>query len=120
MNSLVVLGTTAAYGYSLVATFQPGLLPAGTVNVYYEAAAVIVTLILLGRYLAAVSKGRTSEEIRRPAGLQPKTARIRRAGGVIEVPLSEVRVGDPVVVGPGERLPVDGLAIGRARGGNPV
>src|SRR3546814_18572390 len=72
MNSLVVLGTTAAYGYSLVATLQPGLLPAGTVNVYYEAAAVIVTLILLGRYLEAVSTRRTSEALRRLAGLQAK------------------------------------------------
>lgn len=109
MNSLVVLGTTAAYGYSVVATFAPGLLPEGTVNVYYEAAAVIVTLILLGRYLEAVSKGRTSEAIRRLVGLQPKTARVRRGGAVTEVPLSEVRAGDLVVVRPGDRLPVDGV-----------
>src|SRR3546814_11734652 len=65
MNSLVAVGTLAAYGYSVVATFLPGLLPAGTVNVYYEAAAVIVTLILLGRYLEARAKGRTSEAITR-------------------------------------------------------
>lgn len=111
MNSLVVLGTTAAYGYSVVATFAPNQLPAGTVNVYYEAAAVIVTLILLGRYLEAVSKGRTSEAIRRLVGLQPKTARLRRDGAVVEVPLFDVQVGDLVVVRPGDRLPVDGVVF---------
>ena len=82
MNSLVVLGTSAAYAYSVVATFLPGALPAGTDNVYYEAAAVIVTLILLGRYLEAKAKGRTSEAIKRLMGLQAKTARVaaRRRG----------------------------------------
>ncbi|MEQ8693821.1 MAG: heavy metal translocating P-type ATPase [Gammaproteobacteria bacterium] len=111
MNSLVVLGTTAAYGYSVVATFAPWLLPEGTVNVYYEAAAVIVTLILLGRYLEVMSKGRTNEAIRRLVGLQPKTARVRRDGIVVEVLLSEVRVGDHVVVRPGDKLPVDGVVF---------
>src|SRR5690606_5127630 len=81
MNSLVAVGTLAAYGYSLVATFLPRLLPAGTVNVYYEAAAVIVTLILFGRLLEARAKGRTSEAIKRLLGLQPRTARVRREGG---------------------------------------
>ena len=73
MNSLVALGTSAAWGYSLVATFTPGVLPPGTANVYYEAAAVIVALILLGRYLEAKAKGRTSEAIKRLIGLQAKT-----------------------------------------------
>src|SRR5690606_23095166 len=81
MNSLVAVGTLAAYGYSLVATFLPRLLPAGTVNVYYEAAAVIVTLILFGRLLEARAKGRTSEACKRLLGLQPRTARVRRAAG---------------------------------------
>ncbi len=108
MNSLVAVGTSAAYGYSLVATFAPGLLPAGTTYVYYEAAAVIVTLILLGRYLEARAKGRTSEAIKRLVGLQAKTARVIRSGGVVEVPVSEVRPGDVVEVRPGERVPVDG------------
>ena len=108
MNSLVAVGTLAAYGYSLVATFVPHLLPAGTVNVYYEAAAVIVTLILFGRWLEARAKGRTSEAIRRLVGLQPKTARVRRAGGVVELPVAELRTGDLVEVRPGERVPVDG------------
>ena len=79
MNSLVAVGTLAAYGYSLVATFLPRLLPAGTVNVYYEAVAVIVTLILLGRLLEARAKGRTSEAIKRLLGLQAKTARVLSA-----------------------------------------
>lgn len=109
MNSLVVLGTTAAFGYSAVATFLPDLLPAGTANVYYEAAAVIVTLILLGRYLEVLSKGRTSEAIRRLVGLQPKTARVQRGGDIVELPLSEVQVGDLLVVRPGDRVPVDGV-----------
>ncbi|WP_099864940.1 heavy metal translocating P-type ATPase [Pararhizobium haloflavum] len=108
MNSLVAVGTAAAYGYSLVATFAPGLLPAGTVNVYYEAAAVIVTLILLGRFLEARAKGRTSEAIKRLVGLQAKTARVRRDGRVIELDVSEVVPGDIVEVRPGERVPVDG------------
>ncbi|MBA4352134.1 MAG: copper-translocating P-type ATPase [Rhodobacter sp.] len=108
MNSLVAVGTSAAYGYSLVATFAPGLLPAGTINVYFEAAAVIVTLILLGRYLEARAKGRTSEAIQRLIGLQAKTARVIRNGAVAEVPIADVRPGDLVEVRPGERVPVDG------------
>lgn len=108
MNSLVAVGTLAAYGYSLVATFAPGLLPAGTINVYYEAAAVIVTLILLGRLLEARAKGRTSEAIKRLAGLQAKTARVRRNGQTVDLPIDDVVSGDIVEVRPGERLPVDG------------
>ena len=109
MNSLVAVGTTAAYGYSLVATFAPQVLPPGTINVYYEAAAVIVTLILLGRFLEARAKGRTSGAIRRLIGLQPKTARVRRDGTVVEVSMAEVRPGDIIEVRPGERVPVDGV-----------
>lgn len=104
MNSLVAVGTTAAYAYSVVASFAPGLLPAGTVNVYYEAAAVIVTLILLGRFLEARAKGRTSEAIKRLVGLQPKTARVVRDGRALEVPIAEVRAGDVVEIHPGQRL----------------
>lgn len=108
MNSLVAVGTLAAFGYSLVATFAPGVLPPGTQNVYFEAAAVIVTLILLGRLLEARAKGRTSEAIKRLVGLQAKTARVLRNGGLVEVPVAEVRPGDVVEVRPGERVPVDG------------
>ncbi|MER2526648.1 MAG: heavy metal translocating P-type ATPase [Candidatus Competibacter denitrificans] len=108
MNSLVAVGTLAAYAYSVVATFAPALLPVGTVNVYYEAAAVIVTLILLGRFLEACAKGRTSAAIQRLVGLQAKTARVRRASGVTEIPIADVTPGAVVEVRPGEWIPVDG------------
>jgi Au+-exporting ATPase len=111
MNSLVAVGSLAAYGYSLVATFAPGVLPAGTVNVYFEAAAVIVTLILLGRLLEARAKGRTSEAIKRLVGLQAKTARVRRDGMVIDLPIGSVVSGDIIEVRPGERVPVDGEVV---------
>jgi Cu+-exporting ATPase len=108
MNSLVAIGTAAAWGYSVVATFAADLLPAGTANVYYEAASVIVTLILLGRFLEARAKGRTSEAIKRLMGLQAKTARLLRDGQVVEIPLDQVRSGDLVLVRPGDKIPVDG------------
>ena len=111
MNSLVTVGTSAAWGYSVVATFAADVLPAGTANVYYEAAAVIVTLILLGRYLEGKAKGRTSEAIKRLVGLQAKTARVLRDGKPVEVPLGEVRAGDVIQVRPGEKVPVDGEVI---------
>lgn len=108
MNSLVVLGATAAFAYSAVSTFAPGLLPAGADHVYYEAATVIVTLILLGRLFEAQAKGRTSEAIKRLMGLQPKTARVLRDGGEADIPITEVLAGDRLLVRPGERIPVDG------------
>lgn len=111
MNALVVLGSTAAFAYSVVATFFPTLLPAGTANVYYEASAVIVTLILLGRYLEARARGRTSEAIRRLAGLQVKAASVERGGSFVELPLAELRVGDTVRARPGERIAVDGIVV---------
>jgi Cu+-exporting ATPase len=114
MNSLVVLGSTAAWGYSVVATFTPHVLPHGTVNVYYEASSVIVTLILLGRFLEAKAKGRTSEAIRKLVGLQAKSARVERAGEFVEVPLEQVVREDVVQVRPGERVPVDGEVVAGA------
>jgi len=111
MNSLVVVGTTAAWGFSVVATFWPDILPDGTVNVYFEAAAVIVTLILIGRYLEARAKGRTSAAISRLVGLQAKSARVVRNGETLDVPLDDVRTGDIVQVRPGEKVPVDGEVI---------
>src|SRR3546814_10241389 len=93
MNSLVAVGTAAAFGYSLVATFAAGLLPTGTVNVYYEAAAVIVTLILLGRFLEARAKGRTSEAIKRLVGLQAKVAQVMRDGSIADIPIDQVEIG---------------------------
>jgi Au+-exporting ATPase len=108
MNSLVAVGTAAAFGYSVVATFLPNLLPAGTVNVYYEAAAVIVALILLGRFLEARAKGRTSEAIKRLVKLQAKEAHVLRDGRAVDIPIQDVALGDMVEVRPGERVPVDG------------
>ncbi|MCM1936205.1 heavy metal translocating P-type ATPase [Acinetobacter radioresistens] len=111
MNSLVAVGTLAAYSFSLVATFIPEILPQGTVHVYYEAAAVIVSLILLGRYLEAKAKGRTSQAIQHLIGMQAKTARIYRDGQVIEVPVAEVTTDTIVEIRPGERVPVDGEVV---------
>ena len=109
MNALVVLGATAAWAYSSVATFAPWVLPAGTADVYFEAAAVIVTLILLGRWLEAKAKGRTGAAIERLIGLRAKTARVERGGAFVEVPLTTVTLGDLVQVRPGETVPVDGI-----------
>lgn len=111
MNSLVVLGTSAAWGYSVVATFLPDVLPSGTENVYYEAAAVIVTLILLGRYLEARAKGRTSQAIKRLIGLQAKTAFVWHGGEFVEIQISDVVVGDIIRIRPGEKIPVDGTVV---------
>lgn len=111
MNSLVVLGTTAAFAYSSVATFAPSLLPAGADHVYYEAAAVIVALILLGRLFEAQAKGRTSQAIKRLMTLQAKTARVVRDGQERELPIAEVVVGDMISVRPGERIAVDGQVV---------
>jgi Cu+-exporting ATPase len=116
MNSLVMLGSGAAYLYSLAALTVPGLFPQGTANLYFEASAVIVSLILLGRYLEALAKGRTSEAIRRLMRLQPKTARVVRAGAEVEIPAEAVVPGDLIAVRPGEKIPVDGtLSEGESR-----
>ncbi|MEP3301950.1 MAG: heavy metal translocating P-type ATPase, partial [Roseibium sp.] len=111
MNSLVVLGTSSAWGYSVVATFFPSMLPLGTANVYYEAAAVIVTLILLGRYLEARAKGKTSQAIKHLIGLQPKTAHVKRDGNFVEIQISDVILGDIVQIRPGAKIPVDGHVV---------
>ena len=111
MNSLVVLGASAAWAYSVVATFAPSVLPAGTAHVYFEAAAVIVTLILAGRFMEARAKGRTGEAIRRLARLRAKTARVVRDGVEEDVDLDRVAVGDEVRVRPGEKVPVDGVVV---------
>lgn len=108
MNSLVALGTAAAYLYSVVATFLPGLLPDAVRAVYYEAAAVIIVLILVGRYLEARAKGRTGAAIQSLLNLQPKMARVERGGALFEVPVEELIVGDVVLVRPGEAVAVDG------------
>jgi Cu+-exporting ATPase len=109
MSTLVMLGGTAAWAYSVLALVAPQVFPEGTAHYYFEAAATIVTLILLGKFLEARAKGRTSDAIRRLLRLQPPTARVLRDGAEVEVPVAAVVPGDLVAVRPGERLPVDGV-----------
>jgi len=105
MDVLIAMGSSAAFLYSVASTFfLHG-------HLYYDTAAVIITLIILGKYLEARAKGRTSEAIKRLMGLAPKTARVLRGGAEVEVPVGDVRVGDVVVVRPGERIPVDGIVL---------
>ena len=92
MNTLVVMGTSAAYLYSVVATLAPQLFAAGRADVYFDTSALIITLILLGRLLEARAKGRTNEAIKKLAGLQAKTARVVRGGEELDVPVEDVRV----------------------------
>ncbi|MEM9482548.1 MAG: copper-translocating P-type ATPase, partial [Cyanobacteria bacterium P01_F01_bin.116] len=113
MNTLVALGTGTAYLYSLFVTLFPkaliaqGLMP----EVYYEAAVVIIALLLLGRYLENRAKGHTSDAIRQLMGLQPNTARVIRQGQEINISIESVVVGDIVIVRPGEKIPVDGAVV---------
>ncbi|MGV8838413.1 copper-translocating P-type ATPase, partial [Cellvibrio sp.] len=111
MNSLVALGSLAAWSYSLVATFTPDVLPVGTVNVYFEAAAVIVTLILLGRLMEANARGRTSDAIARLVKLQPHSATRLREDKQETVELSLIQPNDLLLVRPGERIPLDGEIV---------
>jgi Cu+-exporting ATPase len=107
MDVLVAMGSSVAYVFSLVVLI---FRPEGQ-HVYFETSALIITLIKLGKMLEARAKGRTGEAIRRLMGLRPKTARVVRAGGEVDVPVEQVRVGDVVVVRPGERVPVDGVVV---------
>jgi Cu+-exporting ATPase len=111
MNSLIAIGTAAAFGYSLFVTLFPGLLPGDLRDVYYEAVGVIVTLILLGRLIEMRAKAGTGEAIRKLIGLQPKTARVLRDSGEEEIPVEDVVPGDVLAVRPGEKVPVDGEVI---------
>ncbi|MGA5411870.1 heavy metal translocating P-type ATPase [Streptomyces lavendulocolor] len=111
MNSLITLGTTAAYGYSLLVTLAPALLPEDVREVYFEAVGVILTLILLGRLLEARAKAGTGEAIRALLGLQARTARVIRDGTEAEIPVEDVAVGDEVVIRPGEKVPVDSVVL---------
>ena len=113
MNTLVAVGTGSAFLYSVVATFFPALFESAgrTADVYYDTAAVIITLILLGRTLEARAKSHTSDAVRKLAGLQAKTARVIRDGKEIDIDIEDVIVGDVVIVRPGEKIPVDGEII---------
>jgi P-type Cu+ transporter len=115
MNSLVMLGTSAAFWYSsavvLLETFVPGVIPENGRSVYFEAAGVVIALILLGKYLEAIAKGRTSQAMKKLIGLQAKTARVLRNGIELELPIDEVLANDLVSVRPGEKIPVDGVVV---------
>ena len=105
MDVLVTIGSSAAYFYSIVSLIL------GTQELYFETAAFILTALVLGKYLEAIAKGRTSDSIAKLLGLQPKTARVIRDGNEIDIPIDEVIVGDLIVVRPGEKVPVDGIII---------
>ncbi len=114
MNTLVVVGTSAAYLYSATATLAPRLFAGGRADVYFDTSALIITLILLGRLLEARARGRTGEAIKKLAGLRAKTARVVRGQGPgeeVDVPVEDVEIGDVVVVRPGEKIPVDGRVV---------
>ncbi len=111
MSTLVSIGTNAAYFFSLAVTLWPHVfMPAGGMT-YYETGAVVITLVVLGRWLEARARGRTSEAIRRLVSLAPRTARVVREGRELDVPTTEVGVGDLVRIRPGERIPVDGVVL---------
>jgi Cu+-exporting ATPase len=111
MNTLIAVGTSAAYLYSLIVTFVPHLIMVKglMMDVYFDTSAAIIVLILLGRFLEARAKGKTSEAIKKLIGLQPKTARVIRNGNEVDIPVEEMTLGDIVVVRPGEKIPVDGI-----------
>jgi len=116
MSTLVVVGTTAAYAISVMATFFGGFFFAARLEphmfLYYETSAVIIALVLLGRYLEARARAHTSDAIKKLARLGAKTARVRRPGGEeVEIPIADVKVGDVVIVRPGEKIPVDGMVV---------
>ena len=111
MNSLVALGSTAAWAFSTVVTLAPALIPEGSRQPYFESAAVVITLVLFGRLLEARAKGRAGEAIRRLIDLAPKRATVLREGGQEEIGVEQVRPGDLVLVRPGEKIPVDGEVV---------
>jgi Cu+-exporting ATPase len=111
MATLVSLGTNAAYAFSVAVTLWPHVFHAAGAMTYYETAAVVITLVVLGRWLEARARGRTSEAIRRLVSLAPRTARVLRAGDEVDLPTAEVEVGDLIRIRPGERLPVDGAVL---------
>jgi Cu+-exporting ATPase len=111
MNTLIAVGTSAAYLYSMIVTFVPHwiMVKGLTMMVYFDTSVAIIVLILLGRFLEARAKGKTSEAIKKLIGLQPKTAKVIRDGSEVDIPVEEVSTGDIVVVRPGEKIPVDGI-----------
>lgn len=113
MSTLVMLGSSAAFFYSLAVLLVPDIFPDGTGHTYFEASASVVTLILLGKYLEGLAKGRTSSAIQKLLSLQAKTARVVRGDGTLEIPIDQLVVGDRVAVRPGERVPFGGRSSPR-------
>ncbi|MCW5968664.1 MAG: heavy metal translocating P-type ATPase [Blastocatellales bacterium] len=111
MDTLVALGTGAAWVYSTIVVIAPEVFPAGTAGMYFEVAAIVIALILLGQALEIRAKSRSSAAIRKLLELQAKTARVIRNGLEVDIPIAEVIVGDTVLVRPGEKIPVDGVII---------
>jgi len=113
MNTLIAVGTSAAYVYSVVATLFSSFFDSGGIRpqVYFDTSAMIIVLILFGRLLEARAKARTSDSIKKLMGLQPKTARVKRGGNEVDIPIKDVVVGDEILVRPGERIPVDGVVL---------
>jgi Cu+-exporting ATPase len=112
MSTLVSIGTNAAYFYSVAVTLWPhAFMGLGHAMTYYDVCAVVITLVVLGRWLEARARGRTSDAIRRLVSLAPRTARVLREGGEVDVPTETVRVDDLIRIRPGERLPVDGVVV---------
>src|ERR687894_364608 len=111
MDTLVALGTGAAWAYSTVSVLAPGLFPAGTSGMYFEGAVMVIALILLGQALEMRAKSRSSAALRKLLELQAKTARVIRGGREVDIPVEEVVVGDTVLVRPGEKVPVDGTIL---------
>ena len=109
MSTLVSVGTSAAYLFSVAVTLWPHAFPQHGAMTYFDVSAVVITLVVLGRWLEARARGRTSEAIRRLVSLAPRTARIVRNGADVDVPTDDVQVGDFVRIRPGERVPVDGV-----------
>ena len=111
MDTLIALGTTAAWAYSTIVIFFPGMLPIQEVMPYFDTSAAIITLILMGRYLEHLTKSRASEAVRRLMDLQPTMARLVKNGQETEIPVEQVSVGDELIVRPGERIPVDAVVV---------
>ena len=113
MNTLIAIGTLSAYFYSVAVTFFPNFFTKGEITpaIYFDTSAIIIVLILLGKYFEVLMKGRASEAIKKLIGLQPKTAKVMRGGKEVEIAVADVVVGDLIVVRPGEMIPVDGKIV---------
>ncbi|HEX7993263.1 MAG TPA: heavy metal translocating P-type ATPase, partial [Streptosporangiaceae bacterium] len=116
MNSLITLGSMASFGYSLVITLAPGLVPASVRGAYFETTGVILTLVLLGRLIETRAKAGTGRALSELLGLQPRTARVIRGASEAEIPVGDVVVGDEVVIRPGEKIPVDAVVLAGSSG----